>query len=75
VYGYIVDQPARKNVSICGEQNTPGLQQHTADSTETNTLYISQSNQLRLITVNELDTKFIVRLEGMTSLSFVLVSV
>jgi hypothetical protein len=75
VYGFIVDQPARKNVSICGEHYSPGLQQHTVDSTVENTLYISQSNQLRLNTANELDTKFIVRLEGMSSFSFVWVKV
>jgi hypothetical protein len=73
VYGYIVDRNSRKNVSICSTRNIPSGQQHYESMTEK--IYVSQTNQLQIVTKTDVAHKFVIRIEGLMLNSFLFTAV
>ena len=59
IYGYVMDKNTRQNIPICGNR-----QMENSDKSSTTTLYVSRSNHLQIVSDNNEDLKFIVRIEG-----------
>ena len=59
LYGHIVDKHTRQNIPICGNRRMDN-----SEESSTTTLYVSRSNHLQIISNNNEDLKFIVRIEG-----------
>jgi hypothetical protein len=61
MFGYLFDRSSRKNVSICSDR--PGIHNERVEPDE-NLIYVSQSNQLQLVTMEDVAYKSIIRLAG-----------